>query len=416
MFKVENNAKIGKYLDNIIKQQYKSRRAFCKAYISESGEEPNDQTIANMNNRLTQIIKGNKAIQTYDLPYFTELLGVSCEQILSAGKCPPPLTNRVTNYLIANSKNEEEWEKYINREDKLFLNADEYCKTVLDYAFEFKNYEFIKYLMDKKYIWFDSQDDKDYAMTFGAETSIKRRAVHNIDCGLQKELTYKDELRIKLIALACDNNDIQMLNDLRAREIPQLYYMNYVSHTHREFPDVSAGHNAEMIEHIASSNEFILDYFTDPFEIRDNVKHKDGSKRTHTFMFPYISELLNRLAAAKSPFMETALKKALRYNEKTYKRLCKLTLAVKNDAYYSSDYMKGVWIKACKDEFQLYEDEDVVAFGASLTAPYKRIEGMITNVPHITLKPATPALKYLADELNESYLKIVSLKEHLEEL
>ena len=414
MFKVENNAKIGKYLDNIIKQQYKSRRAFCKAYISASGEEPNDQTIANMNNRLTQIIKGNKAIQTYDLPYFTELLGVSCEQILSAGKCPPPLTSRVTNYLIANSKNEDEWEKYINHEDKLFLNADEYCKTVLDYAFEFKNYEFIKYLMDKKYIWFDSQDDKNYAMTFGAGTSVKRRAVHDIDCGLQEELTYKDDLRIKLIALACDNNDIQMLNDLRAREIPQLYRdAHYLLH---KAPNFSAGYNAEMIEHIAGSNEFVLDYFTDPFEIRDNVKYKDGSKRTHTFMFPYISELLNRLAAAKSPFMETALKKALRYNEKTYKRLCELILAVKNDAYYSSVYMKDVWIKACKDEFQFYEDEDVVAFGASLTASYKRIEEIITNVPHITLKPSTPALKYLADELNESYLKIVSLKEHLEEL
>ena len=88
MFKVEkNNAKIGAYLADLINQKYESRRAFCRAYISANGEEPTNETINNMSNRLAQIAKGNKAIQTYDLPYFTELLGVSCEQILSAGEC-----------------------------------------------------------------------------------------------------------------------------------------------------------------------------------------------------------------------------------------------------------------------------------------------------------------------------------------
>lgn len=305
MFKVEkNNAKIGKYLADIIEQKYDSRRAFCRAYIRATGEEPTNETINNMSNRLMQIAKGNKAIQTYDLPYFSELLGISCEQILSAGECSAPITNRVTNYSIACSKDPKEWEKYINREDKLILNSDEYCKTVLDYALEFRNYEFIKYLMDNKYVWFDSRKDQDYIQTFGAGTSIKRREIGWIDYGLQGKLHEEDELRINLISLACDNNDIQMLNALRARENPQLYFRtHYLSGQH---PDFDACYNERMIKHIAESDELVLNYFTDSFEIRDNVRYKDGSSRTHTFMFPYISKLLDQLIIKKSPFTETA--------------------------------------------------------------------------------------------------------------
>ena len=70
-----------------------------------------------------------------------------------------------------------------------------------------------------------------------------------------------------------------------------------------------------MIKHIAASNEEILDYFTDSFEIRDHIKYKDGSKRTHTFLFPYISDLLDCLIVCKSFFTETALKKAIEASE-----------------------------------------------------------------------------------------------------
>ena len=200
MFKVEkNNEKIGKYLNDLINQKYKSRRAFCEDYIITSGEEPTNEKLTNMSNRLMQIVKGTKAIQTYDLPYFSKLLNISCEQILSAGEYSVPLVNRVTNYSIAASKDPKEWEEYINRSDKLILNSDEYCKTVLDYALDFKNYEFIKYLMDNEYIWFDSRKDQDYYETFGAGTSIERRDISSMDYGLPRKLREEDELRLNLI-------------------------------------------------------------------------------------------------------------------------------------------------------------------------------------------------------------------------
>lgn len=417
MFKVEkSNEKIGRYLSNLIEQKYKSKREFCRAYIRAAGEEPNNETINNMANRLSQIIKGKKAIQIYDLPYFTELLGVSCEQILSAGEYSAPISTRVTNYSIACSKNPAAWDKYINRPDKLILNCDEYCKTVLDYALEFGNYEFIKYLMDNKYIWFDSRKDNDYVQTFGAGTSIERRKVGYIDSGLNCKLMEEDELRINLISLAADNNDIEMLNNLRAREIPQLYYRtHYLSGNH---PDFDSCYNERMVKHIASSSEEILDYFTDSFEVRDYVKYKDGSNRVHTFMFPYISKLLNMLIKNKSPFAETAIKKALKYNKQTYSKLCELILAVKNDERYAEEYMREMWKRTCEQDFDFYENGDIVMFRAfySKMTVKNQIDGIITNVAHITRIPSSHILKHLAEELNESYEAIKNLKGHLEKI
>lgn len=417
MFKIEkNNEKIGRYLSNLIEQKYKSKREFCRAYIRAAGEEPNNEAINNMANRLSQIIKGKKAIQTYDLPYFTELLGVSCEQILSAGEYSAPISTRVTNYSIACSKNPAEWDKYINRPDKLILNCDEYCKTVLDYALEFGNYEFIKYLMDNKYIWFDSRKDNDYVQTFGAGTSIERRKIGYIDSGLNCKLMEEDELRINLISLAADNNDIEMLNNLRARETPQLYYKaHYLSGIH---PDFDICYNERMVKHIASSSEEILDYFTNSFEVRDYVKYKDGSKLAHTFMFPYISKLLDLLIKNKSPFAETAIKKALKYNKQTYSKLCELILAVKNDERYAEEYMRGLWIKVCKEDLDFYENGDIIRFSAfySRMTAKNQIKGIITNVAKVTKTPSSPILKHLAEELNESYDKIRNIKEHLEEI
>lgn len=414
MFKIEkNNAKIGKYLAELIDQRYASRRDFGRQYLIAAGDaEPTAESINNMSNRLAQIIKGKKAIQIYDLPYFTNMLGVSCEQILSAGECAVPVSGRVTNYSIACSKDPKEWEEYIQREDKLVLNADEYCKTVLDYAIEFRNHGFIRFLMDHNYIWFDSGNDRDYVMTFGAGTSIQHRHTGAVDCGLESQLHSADALRAELIALACDHDDIQMLQRLRAREIPQLYYQaHYLSGQH---PDLDSHYNSRTVKHIAAASEYVLDYFTDSFGVRDHLSSRDGIQRTHTFMFPYISQLLDLLVSANSDFTETAIKKAIRHNEQTYARLCGLIRLVKNDPQYP----EHLWIKVCQDGLDYFENGSIVMFRAiysTATAKF-HVDGIITNVPHITKMPAQPTIKHLVEELNALYLKIKNIAEHLEEI
>ena len=71
MFKVEkNNLKIGKYLADLIDQKYESRRAFCRSYIYATGEEPTNETITNMSNRLTQIAKRKQSNSNLRSPLF----------------------------------------------------------------------------------------------------------------------------------------------------------------------------------------------------------------------------------------------------------------------------------------------------------------------------------------------------------
>lgn len=185
MFEIEkDNAKIGKHLEKLILLKYGKIRPFCRKYLDHvKGKNKYDaKEQSNMQTRMSAIIKGKKSIQFYDLPIFCKLLEVSCEEIITAGRHYEPISGHVTNYEIAFSKDRDKWEKYINRPDKLILNSDEYCKTVIDYALEFKNYDFLKYLMDKNYIWFvdNSKDDgKKYilnrAYRFGAGTSIEKR-------------------------------------------------------------------------------------------------------------------------------------------------------------------------------------------------------------------------------------------------
>ena len=168
MFELADKKDIGMYLAKLIDGKFSSKRQFCKAYLEADGETANEDEIRNMSNRLSQIIKGRKSVQVYDLPVFVRLLDVSCEEILSAGKCFVPVTTHLTNYAVAFTQNEKDWESYVHREDGIILNADEYGKTVIDYALEFKNYKFLRYLMEKGYIYFVGEDRNEYFYNFGA--------------------------------------------------------------------------------------------------------------------------------------------------------------------------------------------------------------------------------------------------------
>ena len=415
MFRLESNQKIGNYLSELIRKNYPSKRQFCKEYILASNGIINDDEIRKMANRISQITKGVKAVQTYDLPIFTELLGVSCEQILSAGEYSVPQASRVTNYSIAFSKDPVEWEEFINRKDKLILNQDEYCKTILDYALEFGNYEFLKYLIDKKYIWFDSKKDNDYVINFGAGTSIQRRDIRFQDYGLQSKLFEEDQLRLQLIALAADHNDIYILDELRARENPQMYNAHYWTMLH---PDFSESYNENTVRHISRSSNEVLDYFTDEFEIRDRIQHKNKQDHSHCYMYPHISELIDLMIENNSPFTETAIKKAIKHNHSTYKKLCELVIKLKNDEHYLKDYMQDMWIKHCQEDLKFSDNGNVVSFRGFYTAltTQSAPDGLITNVAHATKTSKNPILKNLIEELNESYDKVKNMADHLEEL
>lgn len=405
MFNIDNK-EIGTFISKLINKKFKSTRQFCiKCLKTEDTEELTEDNIRKMENRLSQIKNGKKAIQIYDLPIFSELLDVSFEQILSAGKCGVPRNSRMTNYTVAQSHNKKEWITYIENNNKPILNPDEYGNTVLDYAIEFSNYDFLKFLMDKNYIWFDSRKDNDYVMTFGAGTSIQRIKFKERTNGvfmfqpqmndLQYRLATEDQLRMYIISLAAEHNDLKTLEKLRAREIPELYYKaHYLSCTH---PDFNAHYDEAMVSYIAKSSNEVLDYFTDPFDIRDKFKYKDGSNRKHTFLFPYISQLLNTLIENDSPFLETALKKVLVHNETTLEKLRLLIKQSVNTGCYNND--------SWKKEFDFFENGSIVSFRDTLT-----VTGIITNIANVTKESKNAQINRLIEKLNKSYNTIRNIK------
>ena len=408
-----NNKEIGAYISGLIERgEFKSARQFCVAYLQKDGiNEPTRDDIQNMANRLSQIMKGSKGIQIYDLPIFSELLHVSFEQILSAGKCGESKSNKMTNYTVAQSHNEAEWIAYIEEEDKPILNPDEYGKTVLDYAIMFGNYDFLKFLVNKNYIWFDSRKDSDYVMTFGAGTSIQRIKFEEGDNGvfirkpdmddLQYKLATEDQLRMYIISFAADHNDLNMLKKLRAREIPELYYKaHYLSCT---YPDFYAHYDKSMIKsmvsHIAKSiDKKVLEYFTDPFEIRDYIRYKDGSKRKHIFVFPYISQLFDMLIENNNPFLKTALEKSIEHNESTREKLILLIKeSINNGCYSGEDWKK---------EVDFHENGNIIHFRDT-----HAVTGIITNIAKTTRGSAKSEIKQLIKKLNDSYDRIKHITE-----
>ena len=168
MFLLESNERIGEYLRSLIEDREKlSITDFCKKFLTEKYSKVNytednlKDELKTTKNTFSKILSGKQGVTLEQLSILSKLLSISCEEILSAGKHYAPTRNHITNYDIAQSHDREVWDEYMKREDTIFLNCDEYCKTVIDYALEFKNYAFMKYLLDEGIIWFvgDKKDD-----------------------------------------------------------------------------------------------------------------------------------------------------------------------------------------------------------------------------------------------------------------
>lgn len=406
MFVIEkDNAKIGIYLRSVILQKYDSIRKFCRAYLELMDGLTNDDEIRKLLNRFSQILKGTKRIQIDDLPYITELLGVSCEEILSAGKYHVPVSSHTTNYDIAFSHDKAVWDRYMKSEDKLFLNCDEYCKTVIDYALDFKNYDFIKYLLDEKFIWFvDISQWKHFGFTYGAGTSVKRRDIGSIDTHTPLEIQYQDELRTRTIALAVENEDFEVLDSLLAREVPEMHQANIVG-----YPDIDfqAYRNDELINAIALSNEKIIDYFSQEFI----VTNKTG--QDNSFLFPYLDAVIKAmLAYGKSDSAELLIRRAIQHNKKTLTTL-KALIEESYNFYRDSlefapsdmnDYLK----KQALFNFRFDPNSNLVSF--FYTPEKRKHTGLITNIIHVESKQGTPLIKKLIKEMNVLFEEITSLK------
>ena len=407
MFELKTNEEIGAYLKKLILSKYPSCRQFCIAYIDltcDFSDDPQDlrsDEIRKLTNRLSQILKGKKSIQTYDLPIFSELLDVSCEQMLSAGAVCKPITNRRTNYNIAFSTDERDWIEYLNREDCIASYADEFGKTVVDYAIEFKNYGFIRFLIENGYITLIS-DDKGYAgFNFGANTSLKVRPCEART--FDNELYENKILRTQIIALALENNDYAVLDEMRAREFPPQLTMTTNSVTGVKFADY---YDEQYIEAILHSESKVIQYFCEEYYVKSHWQNDE-----FLWMFPFMDKLIIKAVKENSKAI-TLLDAAIKHNEETYNNLKKAILFVakqmKETIYRNTGFQEA--ISHTLSHFHICEEKNVISFHCYNIGESQKV---VTNVIHADVRSKDPEIQSRLDRLNELYSQIINIKDHL---
>ncbi len=314
MLKLESNEVIGEYLRSKINSSFKNVRSFCKAYLKlrDNTDTVSDEEIRKLQNRFSQILKGVKRIQIDDLPFVTKLLDISCEDVLSAGQTCIPSSNRVTNYSIAFSKDPKAWQEYIERDDKLILNYDEYGKTVLDYAYQFGNYPFIKYLIDKNYIRFIEPSGARINYAYGAETTIQRRSCSDTDV-LGAHIKYQDDLRMNVITLAMENKDYTVLESLRARETPMMQFCAISNSTPPlpEYYDCS-----RLVKAVSTASDEVLDYFSGEYSIITARSNTEA-----TFVFQHLDLLIEAMLKSKDRRVTSVIEAATDHNKKVRDRI-----------------------------------------------------------------------------------------------
>ena len=429
MFYLAAKKDVGEYLLQKIDKYFKNQRQFAKECICVRNDitNPDETQIHNEQNRLSQILKGTKDIQLYDLPVFTRLLRTSCEELLSAGKCHVPTVNHLTNYSIAFSHNHKEWDDYINYKDKIILNCDEYGKTVINYALEFNNYDFVKYLLDKKYIWFVGPEQNMYCMNFGAGTCIG--APHIEGRGSYSDIAENycnnfgalgpklndPKLRSKMIALAVQHNDTDMLTQLHAREIPSMYQTSYQACYPVQNENYKSYLDNEMLSTIAAANDKILTYFCEEFEFVGRFRY------IYKFMFPYINILLELLIKNKHKKINDFLKLSIAHNKYVYNELADLIASsikhqtdyfyndfAKSDKYMPSDVKEALRINplSCiEHELETVREGNFITFRVNGTN-----DGIATNIVAVNTTSSDVETQKLIDELNELYNKIHNIQ------
>ncbi len=410
VFKLKTNEEIGAYLKKLILSKYPSCRQFCVAYVNLAGDfsdDPHDlrtEEIRKLTNRLSQILKGKKSIQTYDLPVFSKLLDISCEQMLTAGAYCTPITNRITNYNIAFSKDEQDWIDYINREDCIAAYADEFGKTVVDYAIEFKNYGFINFLIKSGYITLVSDEKWNRNFNFGADTSIKERPYESRT--LHNEFYENKILRTQIISLALENDDYDMLYNMRAREIPPQLTMTTYSLTSLNFSDY---YDDQFIDTILRSRSKVVRYFCEEYYVESHWQK--GTQ--FLWLYPFFDKLIIRAVKSNNSMANSLLDVAIQHNEETYNNLKKAILKVakhmRESLYRNVSFQKV--IEDVLRDFNTNKENSVISFYCYFLGENSDV--VATNIIFANVESKNTELQSKIDKLNELYYKIINIKDHL---
>ncbi len=406
MFRLANARDRGKYLEYLIRKKYKSVRKFGAACLREEGVEVNDENLRRQANRLSQMIHGNKSIQIADLPIFSKLLETSCEELLGATKCGASTDGHLSNYTVAASTDPAVWEKYTTLEQNPILNADEYGKTVIDYAFEFENYEFFKYMVQKGYIYFVNENPDYRGLPwFGAGTSIEKSEwlMHNYD-QIRSSLVENGQLRRDLILMAIRRKDLTMLEAMHAREIPAMYCLGVWETKASKFAPY---YDQALINALAEADEEVIAYFSQEITIREL---SDSNKK---LIYPFLGELAAELIERGRKSAVPVLKAAVAHNQAAYQALKRgverrrAQLQEKYDACCNDGARRVVQSQMDEicENVEFYNDGKVVTYH-----DWESKDTVIVNVTRGETKTSDPEIWRLIQNLNASYNQLIVLQ------
>lgn len=401
----ETNQKIGVYLAKLVDAKYRKRSDFYREYLRHEGIRPDAEEVRKMGNRFSQIFIGKKkGLQIHDLLIITDILGISCEELLTCGKAYRPISGHMTNYEIAFSKNPKLWKKYIASEDRLFLNSDEYGKTVVDYALEFKNYPLVQWLMDEGYVTFVEENLYGVAM-FLAKTKMKRRDFRFMDADFPPQVYDAEKLRASLVSLAIENGDLKTMKKMKAREIPLLYEMTYVNVK----PEDRYINNERMIESIAMSDiEAVFDYFSEEYQIQTK------SKCVGRYVYPDLGRVIDVMLREKhysEDVIRMLVKRAMEHNKSLFD-------SIKKSAETFHQARVKDWFGEMPEEVsESFKEQTMYGYHfdaeTGIVAFYDTSEGGIrSNAILISETSESVSLNSLIQESNEWYLKLESFKDN----
>ena len=395
MFRLASNQEIGAYIASLIDKRYHSGAAFCKKWLKIENVRIDEQELQNKRNRLSQIKNGNKSIQIADLPAFSELLQVSCEELLSAGASFAEEKGRLTNYNVALSQDPAVWEAYAQGAERAFLSADEYDKTVIDYALEYRNYPFLQYLMNTGHLQFVNRTEEIYGRTFGVSTDIERKPPHRIQ-DMQYRIMEEDRYRRQVISLAIANEDFEALSNLKAREIPPLYKCGYFPtfmFDRKEYLD------PDLLKQIAQSDDKTLAYFSEAFDVPDI--HEKG---TNTFLFPFIGELAEMLIRTEHDYCDVMLQRILNHNQKIYDRIEALSRDNIEKVTPQLFFYPNPEEKAVEDTFRNFytnQDQSLISFYADTVQT-----GLFSNIVRLNAESRSCRIRRLIRDINDLHQRI----------
>lgn len=386
---------IGEYLGSLIREKgYKDRQFSIECLKRRDGEVRPD-LIQNMQNRICQIKKGRKWIQVEDLPIFSDILEVSIEELLSAGNYFVPDASRMTNYSVAFSKDPKVWEEYINNADGAFVNYDEYGKSVIDYALQFKNYEFMKYLLDEGIIWFVGDKEEDYFFQFGAGTKIKRRMCGDI-FSWEYDIATKDQLRTDMVALAIEKHDWDVLGDLKARETPELYFVfGYTPNN----GNGEAYFNQRLIDTVAHADPFVLRYFSETFSVV--AKNNEWNH----CIFPDVASVVDELIKHKSKRLKDVLLRIEKHNTEALRTVEEITRAEIEASRpdFSDTYNDEILEKIAKNYYLTSKNKRAIRYSVLKTK--KSFAAIIIKINGRT---ENPELQKIIDSINSTYEELIN--------